>query len=164
MQYIEAPTKINYEDYKRTISCFLAGGITGCPNWQDKVVKGLEDTNLMIFNPRRKNFPMGDPEAGKEQILWENEYLNKAHIFSIWFCAEQIQPICLYELGKYTELFKRENRLDCISVGIDPNYPRRLDVKEQLRYTAPNIKLHYSLEEHIDSIRNIYHKIQKRER
>lgn len=58
------------------IWCFLAGGITGCKDWQKQVIDYLEnqpDTdNLVIFNPRRENFPINDPSAAEEQIKWNS--------------------------------------------------------------------------------------------
>ena len=78
------------EEYKRKnndIFVFLAGGITNCQEWQNKIINILknEDDNLIIFNPRRKNFPINDPTASFEQIKWEFNYLEQCDIFSMYF-------------------------------------------------------------------------------
>ncbi len=44
-------------------SLFLAGGITGCPDWQRQLRDKLADTPLTLLNPRRANFPIDDPRA-----------------------------------------------------------------------------------------------------
>lgn len=53
---------------------FLAGGITGCPDWQAAVVRMVGDANVVLLNPRRENFPMDDPKASLDQILWEHDH------------------------------------------------------------------------------------------
>ncbi|MFI1031249.1 hypothetical protein [Streptomyces sp. NPDC020951] len=58
-----------------------------------------------------------------------------------WFCAEAVQPIALYELGAHAA---RGTRL---AVGAHPEYPRRLDVLEQLRLARPGMTVHGSLQE-----------------
>lgn len=50
-------------------SVFLAGGITNCPQWQQEVIDRLQgyEIECTILNPRRANFPIGDPSAAREQ-------------------------------------------------------------------------------------------------
>jgi len=59
IQYIEAPAI--YEVEVNDIPLFLASGITNCPNWQKEfkslLEKYVDDSNLVILNPRRENFP-----------------------------------------------------------------------------------------------------------
>ena len=81
MKYIEAPFPVydhrfdpNHE-MKVKNSVFLAGGITGCPDWQSDIVKMLSDTDLTLLNPRRADFPIGDPDAAFDQIQWEHNAL-----------------------------------------------------------------------------------------
>ena len=67
-----------------------------------------EDDNLIVFNPRRKNFPINDPSASLEQIQWEFDYLEQCNIFSMYFDGptKSDQPICFYELGRNIERMK----------------------------------------------------------
>lgn len=100
-----------YKIKSNDVICFLAGGITNCDNWQQEVIKELskfEHTdNLVIFNPRRENFPIDDPSASKKQIEWEYKWLNHCDIFSMYFCnSNSVQPICFYELGRNLALMK----------------------------------------------------------
>ena len=109
MKVITAP-----EIYKPTrtadIKVFLAGGITDCSDWQSKVIEELEKLDslynlddVVIFNPRRENFDVTDPDATIDQIEWEHKYLNDCDIFSIYFeASKSLQPICMYELGKHS--------------------------------------------------------------
>lgn len=91
------------------IKVFLAGGITGCERWQDEVINELERlalyhdlSNVTVYNPRRDNFDVTNPDAEIEQIKWEHDYLNSCNIVSYFFAAcESLQPITLYELGRY---------------------------------------------------------------
>ena len=86
---------------------FLAGGITNCPEWQVEVIDKLKDFSKgTLLNPRRKNFPINDPNASREQIEWEFNAISNCDIFSMWFCkGESDQPICMYELGRNLTLF-----------------------------------------------------------
>ena len=70
MKVVTAP-----EDFiclETEVKCFLAGGITNCPNWQRDVIDCLQKIDdeslgkldrLVVFNPRRDNFPSDDPNA-----------------------------------------------------------------------------------------------------
>jgi len=109
MKILVAPEK--YIKQNNDICIFLAGGIQKCKEWQDELIEFIEQydkanpnilKNLILFNPRRKNFPIHDPNAANEQIKWEFEYLENMDIFSIYFDGptESDQPICFYELGR----------------------------------------------------------------
>lgn len=67
MEVITAPESFQFA----TRSVFLAGGITDCPWWQDEIINLLKDESGILYNPRRKDFPIGDSMAAKEQIAWE---------------------------------------------------------------------------------------------
>lgn len=106
---IKAPEK---EDRKIVSACniFLAGGITGCRDWQQEVIDHLKYYEKIygyfgvvhVYNPRRNDFDIEDPNAAIEQIRWEHEHLKKCNIFSVFFEASgSVQPISLYELGKW---------------------------------------------------------------
>jgi hypothetical protein len=99
MYYVEAPDTIEVGD---RISLFLAGTITGSKDWQSVLIDKLKRLELIIFNPRRKNFPMGDPTAAYAQIKWEHDHLRKSTIISFWFAKETMGPIVLYELGAWS--------------------------------------------------------------
>ena len=138
-QYIEAP---NVEKSKY-VSVFLARGITNCPEWQTELIKLLSNEMITIFNPRRKNFPIHNPNVAKEQITWEFNALNNADIFSIWFSnAASDQPIYLYELGRHLVL--RENCPETIVIGVEPGYRRAQDVYIQTSLVNPFISLEIS--------------------
>lgn len=133
------------------ISVFLAGGITNCPEWQDKVIEFLKaklDTdNLVVFNPRRKNFPIGVPSAAFGQIKWEFKQLEKMDIFSMYFCGgDSDQPICMYELGR--NIVRMQNRFPAdwekrIIVSVEEGYKRREDVIVQTRLANFNFTTMY---------------------
>lgn len=124
-------------------SIFLAGGISGCPDWQSEFI-GLLDGRLSvtILNPRRESFPMGDQEAGKEQIKWEYRHLRRADVIVFWFCAETLQPIALFELGAWSMVQSKP-----LFVGAHPDYERRFDVVQQLGLVRPDVKVAESLPE-----------------
>ncbi|MEH0420531.1 nucleoside 2-deoxyribosyltransferase domain-containing protein [Streptomyces sp. B21-083] len=94
----------------------------------------------VVLNPRRDDFPVGQVEAAREQTAWEYEHLRIADVILFWFCAEAVQPIALYELGAHAA---RGTRL---AIGTHPDYPRRLDVLEQLRHARPDVTVHDSLQ------------------
>jgi len=120
---------------------FLAGGITGTPNWQQEIVKLLDATDLVLLNPRRANFPIGDPDAAQEQIQWEHKHLRMADAILFWFPKETLRPIVLYELGAWSMTDKP------IFVGVHPDYARRQDVEIQTGLVRPEVAIAYSLQE-----------------
>lgn len=107
MKVITAPDKSWPNQYW---SVFMAGGITGCTNWQEQVIAELLHlseyynlSNVVIFNPRRDEFDVTDKTAEIEQIKWEHERLKRCDIFSCFFEAnESLHPITLYEMGKWS--------------------------------------------------------------
>jgi len=143
MIYVEAP---EYKDYP---SVFLAGGITGCPDWQEEVVKFLEPLPIIVYNPRREDFPIDDPMAADVQIEWEYRYLNKVDFRLFWFPKETICPIVLYELGKYANVANRcradEGTGGNFVVGTHRDYQRRQDVVIQTGLVHPNKEVYYDL-------------------
>lgn len=128
-------------------SVFLAGGITGCPDWQQELVKSLQDVDGILLNPRRADFPIGQPSAARGQIFWEHHYLREADAISFWFCQETICPIVLYELGAWSMTPKK------LFVGVHPNYSRRQDVEIQTAYARPDVVPVYQLCELAEQIR-----------
>ena len=142
MQCIEA---ISNEKPKFT-SVFLAGGITNCPDWQSEVVDSLKNTDITIFNPRRKNFPIHDPNASFEQIKWEFQKLREADILSFWFSRGSLNPIVLFEYGSALE------REKSVIVGVDPDYERKRDVEIQTSLIRPRLEIVTSIQDLTDEI------------
>lgn len=138
--YIEAPDRIRTPTVGKSI--FLAGGITGCWNWQDDAKVKLIKSRVFNFviNPRREDFDVSDKSQTPIQILWEYDHLNASSHVMFWFTADTIQPITLFELGKMIGTDKT------VYVGCDPKYSRLLDVAEQLKLSRPDIKIWDSLD------------------
>lgn len=145
MHYVEALENLKLESKSSTL--FLAGGITDCPDWQQEMVQLLHDTDLILLNPRRANFPMHDPTAASQQISWEHRHLRLADAISFWFCAEVLQPITLYELGAWSMTDKP------LFVGVHPDYPRRQDVEIQTQLARPTVEIAYALPDLAEQIR-----------
>lgn len=131
MRYIEAPE--NYEGDDASI--FLAGGIRGCPDWQSELSDSLRNENVVLLNPRRKVFPVDNPNAVEEQIMWEHDHLWKAKTIVFWFPKESVDTMTLYELGAWSMTEKP------IFVGVHPEYSRRLDVEIQTRLERPDVRI-----------------------
>jgi hypothetical protein len=143
MEYVEAPDTYRSEEP----SVFLAGGITGCPDWQSRMVDMLEDTSLVLYTPRREDFPIEDPGAAEEQIRWEHEYLREADAISFWFPKDSVCPIALYEIGAWSMTDKP------LFVGTHPEYPRKQDVEIQTGLARPDLDVAYSLEDVVDEVK-----------
>lgn len=62
MRHVQAPHRRQLEPGDTTL--FLAGGITGCPNWQADAVRMVADAPGVMLNPRQAAFDVADPEAG----------------------------------------------------------------------------------------------------
>lgn len=144
MLYIEAVQNIAIPNGMPSL--FLAGGITGCPDWQADMVSRLGDLDIALINPRRANFPIDDPNAARQQIEWEHRGLGMADAISFWFPCETLCPITLYELGAWTARSSMSlARMGVtgwapqkpIFVGVHPDYKRRLDVEIQTELAKP---------------------------
>lgn len=131
-RYIEAPAEIPYGQRPMV---FLAGGISGCPDWQRPFADKLLTRSplLSVLNPRRQNFPMTDPTAAEAQITWEHHALRAAQAVSFWFTNTSVQPIVLYELGAWSMTHKR------MFIGIEPGYAREQDVRIQTKLARPDM-------------------------
>lgn len=144
MKVITAPT--DYIMKPDEISVFLAGGITNCPDWQEDVITELGSYNdtdkLVIFNPRRDNFPIDKPTDATEQIEWEFTQLENMDIFSMYFSAgKSDQPICMYELGR--NIVRMQTRFpmdweDRIIISAERDYKRLQDVIIQTNLACGN--------------------------
>ena len=104
-------------------SVFLAGTIDNgnSLNWQDKTISelmklGIE--NLDIYNPRREHWNQNpSKEEMQNQIVWEQEHLDKADIIAMVLLDDSKSPISLLELG----LYAKSNKL---IVFCTPNFYR----------------------------------------
>jgi hypothetical protein len=141
MKVITAPNKI-IENNKPTI--FLAGGITNCDEWQDKLIQILQPYDFAILlNPRRRNFPIHDKNAAQEQIEWEYNALNNADVFTMWFSASpvSVQPICMYEYGRHLAIRQYKKELHKVVVGVEEGYLRKQDVYIQTKLIDTHIRI-----------------------
>jgi hypothetical protein len=132
MVEIRPPTKL-------LPTLFLAGGITGCPDWQAEAVETLKSWDITLINPRRSNFDVTDKKMEEEQIRWEYFHLNKADAILFWFPKETVCPITLYELGRWITSGKP------IFVGCDPEYTRKRDLEIQLSCLGFKSPIHLDL-------------------
>lgn len=170
----------NYEPFTKLTSCttvFLAGGITNCPLWQDKVIAQIRDKwiateHLVIFNPRRKDFPINDKFAAYQQIQWEYEMLDNCDIFSMYFSSgESDQPICMYELGR--NILRMQMRFpsdwqDRIVISVEDGYKRKQDVLIQTQLATNNkifvntqVSENICLEYHVENIIKAFKKLRR---
>jgi hypothetical protein len=144
MKYYEAPNEYVPDG---SPSIFLAGGITGCPDWQRTVTELLDGDDVVVLNPRRER-SVG-VEAVAEQVAWEYAHLRRASSVLFWFPAsvDSVQPIALYGLGMHAGLGTR------IVVGADSSYVRRLDVELQLALVRPDLPVFDSLTDMVQAAR-----------
>lgn len=141
-QIVEAINEVYNIDKLTNLKVFLAGGITNCPDWQGELIEKIKYLNyITVYNPRRKNFPIDDPNASEEQITWEYEHLRDANIIIYWFSRGSLNPIVLYELGRWGNSSDTD-----IIIGVDPEYPRRDDVVIQTKLSRPDVEILDSLD------------------
>ena len=120
------------------IYIFMAGGIKGCPEWQDQYIaefkkiykKKADFQDVFLINPRRTNFEGADKA---EQVKWEFEALKQVQLVSFWFSSATLCPISLYELGCCN------NRSQTIFLGIDPGYEKADDVLMQTQLSTGTV-------------------------
>lgn len=123
-------------------SIFLAGGITNCPEWQNELIEMLGDAmEVTVYNPRRENFPIGDPSAAPEQVIWEYDRLRSADLWVFWFSRGSVNPIVMFEYGSALERIEFEGVNKHMIVGADSEYPRIFDVHQQTILRNPALQL-----------------------
>jgi len=153
MKIITAVEK--YEEKDDDVLVFLAGGITDCPDWQKDVIECAKEYDekhvneldkLVLFNPRRPNFPIGNQSESKRQIEWEFNWLQKMDVFSMYFTGgDSDQPICLYELGRNLSQMMQEYTCDYdrrIVISVSKDYNRFEDVVIQTNLAWGRPALH----------------------
>jgi hypothetical protein len=152
-QVVEAINEVYNIEKIHGKKLFLAGGITNCPDWQSELIEKIKDfKKLIIYNPRRKNFPIEDPNASEQQITWEYEHLRDADIIVFWFSRGSLNPIVLFELGRYG----LSNNSKKIIIGLDPEYQRKQDVIIQTKLSRPDVHIVESLDEVKDEITRLW--------
>ena len=165
-QIITSPSKA--KPIKGNITVFLAGGISKCDDWQSEVIEELKfDENVTFYNPRQKSFDIENFASAVDQITWEYERLEKADIFSMYFCnSESDQPICMYELGRNIvrmQIKHPNDWMNRIVVSIEEGYKRKTDVRMQLMLCAPHLYVNTFAypESHAMRIRNCILKVRE---
>jgi hypothetical protein len=153
MIFVEAPNEIYSIEASSSKKLFLAGGITNCPDWQSPLIVELRKLNLkdlIVYNPRRANFPMHDPNAAEEQITWEYEHLKSCDYYVFWFAKGSLNPIVLYELGMYGNSSKKP-----MCICIDNEYERSQDVVIQTKLARKDVPIFsFSSEKNIQMVAN----------
>jgi hypothetical protein len=141
--FIKAPERfVRTTRHDKRPTIFLAGGITGCRNWQQDVENKLSDNlDAVIFNPRQADFDVRDPKGSEKQIEWEHYHLEIAEYVLFWFPAEGQCMITLFELGKCLAGGKK------VILGCHPDYVRYIDVVVQSRLMQPDIMIAEDLDE-----------------
>lgn len=135
---------------------FLAGGISGCENWQKTVCKELADDpfECVVINPRREGDLAKDSAEAIRQIEWEYAGLFWADLISFWFPKETLCPITLLEYGMALKNMRAK-----IVLGIHPEYQRRFDLEQQTKLYRPTIRPVFSIDAMVaqikDAVRNI---------
>lgn len=151
MRIIESPDVDFSIAHVKNKKIFLAGGITNCPDWQAEFIHQLNFpmAAFTLYNPRRKSFDVSNPAESEKQIVWEHLMMEQSDIIVFWFSSGSLNPIALYELGKYIRSDKK------IIIGIDPEYTRKNDIVIQTQLVTKYIDIYYSLDKLIDKILNI---------
>ena len=76
--------------------------------WQEKVIAALSDRPIRFLNPRREDWDSSwkqdiEDEKFVEQVMWELESLEMAHIIIMYFDPNTKSPISLLELGLHAK-------------------------------------------------------------
>lgn len=153
MTIITAPNSFirAIQDHLPNPVLFLAGGISGCANWQRQMLADLDVCkHLLVLNPRRANW--GTDFSSDEQVEWEYSGLHAACAISFWFPAESICPIALFELGSQSQNDKP------LFVGCHPSYQRVWDIRKQLSLVRPDVNVCMSLPDLSKQVCNWYEK------
>lgn len=158
MRMIECPNSLQEtDDDFFTTWVFLAGGITDCPDWQKEMIERFKDVDdLVLFNPRRKEFDITNPTMSEQQIEWEHEHLKTANAVLFWFPYHALCPITLFELGAAM------SRGATVFVGCHPAYPRYFDVVKQVALERPSVKVRDNFADLVEDVKRWHRTIPVR--
>ena len=147
MLYVECPEKFPAKGrYQK--QCFLAGGITNCPDWQSEVVQALSPIpDIAVFSPRRKHFD-ADKIDPAEQIRWEIKAIARCPVVAFWFPGTSICPITLFELGRLIGQYDK-----ILIIGADAKYTRLLDLKIQTKILRPGLAVYEKFSEFLHEVK-----------
>src|SRR6476660_2487256 len=95
---IKPPAPVAFEE--RMASLFLAGSIEmgQAEDWQARAARGLEDLDVVIFNPRRDDWDasweqsIANPNF-RSQVEWELEAQERATVILMYFAPSTRSPI-----------------------------------------------------------------------
>jgi len=130
---------------------FLAGSIEQdhAENWQENLLKHIDNEDVIILNPRRKDWDQTWKEEIEnpqffEQVEWELKGQERADLIVMYFDPKTQSPISLLELGLFAQTKKM---LVCCPKG----YWKKGNVDFVCRrYNIPQVDNLYNL---IDSIK-----------
>ncbi len=98
-----------WQHRRRETSVFLAGSIEmgAAEMWQDRLtsaVGALSLRDVLVLNPRRDDWDSSWTQSienrhFREQVIWELDALEKAHLVVFYFDPKTKSPITLLELG-----------------------------------------------------------------
>jgi len=156
MKIVTAPHESYGVEHRHNMKIFLAGGITGCPDWQSDLIVSITafrdsidcKNDITLYNPRRATFDVSDPNASEVQVAWEFDKLEKSGLIIFWFSNATINPIVLYELGMWGNSRNKQ-----IVIGVEEGYTRIQDVELQTKLARPDVKILYSFTDFIKEIR-----------
>ena len=153
----------NYIETENSV-VFLAGPITGAPNWHEKAIEIFQDLapDLFIASPKLPDFVGEGAVSYNDQVAWESHYLNEAGkkgVIMFWL-AEEEKHSCYYqhartsrfELGEWMAKHQSENAN--LVVGIASDFPGRQYIKLRLTNDCPKIPLVNSLYDACESVTN----------
>ena len=105
---VQAPNEVVLDT--EYVNVFLAGSIEMgvAEKWQEKVIAALSDRPIRFLNPRREDWDSSwkqdiENENFVEQVMWELESLEMAHIIIMYFDPNTKSPISLLELGLHAK-------------------------------------------------------------
>lgn len=102
------------------LKVFLSGSIEmgKAVDWQREVINALKDEDVIIFNPRRKDWDnswkqtLQDPRF-VEQVNWELQGLEMANLIAVHLEPNTMAPITLMEIGLYAKSYPDKLIIHC---------------------------------------------------
>lgn len=98
------PNRVAQESYKDHLKVFLAGSIEmdTAEHWQEQIITRYASKPVLFYNPRRSHWDslLSDTsDEFDEQVNWELDHLDMAHLVILYFDPATKSPISLLELG-----------------------------------------------------------------
>jgi hypothetical protein len=145
VQIIKFPQYVSdTKEYKYFRKLFISG-YKGS-NWREPLFKGLENEEIVIFDPVHWLQGMGTDNI-QEWLEWNFNHIRLSTEILFWISGKVDNMLTLLEVGHFSD-----KRIP-IYMGCDSDYERKNELEIQMKLIRPKLKVVYDLNELVQQVR-----------